>query len=455
MPTRARQTKAEEGFILIEVLVSALILAIVAGAVLTLITATTRSAASERNHSTAYGLAQEDQARLRTMRISSLNHLEKTREEKIGGTTFFVESKGVFVNNKSGTASCTEQNSSADYVEITSTVSSPTLLHPVTLQSVVSPSSGSLDPSHGTLSFQVNNARGEAVSGVSLISSGSTNPGSFSGSSEASGCAIFADLPAGNYKVTATANGLITPEGSSTWTKEQVGVPASGTQQVLIHFDKAGTIAPSFVYKDPATGSLLPAPVDSMELFDSENEAKTITFGTPTTVPRSSKLEDKVVYPFKTAYAVYAGSCTSNNPDPEGKKINEAAIASVAVAPGGVSTPTVQVPALNLSITNSSGKAVKGAKVLLTDTACKYNSTNVKREFTTNKAGHIVNSGTELETETQAVGLPFGTYDICVSATLNGTEPRRAEASGVTVNNLGTAVTTALVFGTNNLSECK
>ena len=46
MASRARKMPpGEDGFILIEVLVSAVILAIVAGAVLTLITATTRSAA--------------------------------------------------------------------------------------------------------------------------------------------------------------------------------------------------------------------------------------------------------------------------------------------------------------------------------------------------------------------------------------------------------------------------
>lgn len=455
MLTHARKAPSGEGgFIIIEVLVSALILAIVAGAVLTLITATTRSAASERSHSVAYGLAQEDQARMRTLRISSLNHLKQTREETIGGTTFTVESTGLFVNAKTGTASCTEQNSSADYVEITSTVSSPTLLHPVSLQSIVAPSSGSLDPTHGTLSFLITNAQGEGVSGVSVTGSGASN---FSGSSESSGCAIFADLPSGNYKVTATANGLITPEANSTYVKEQVGAPSGGTQQVVIHFDKAGTIAPSFVYKDPTTGNLLPAPVDSMELFDSENEAKTITFGTPTTVPRTAKLEDKLAYPFKTAYAVYAGSCTSNNPDPESKKINEAAIGSAAVTPGGVSSPTIQLPALNLGVTYN-GQAVQGAKVTLTDTTCKYNGTKVQREYTTNKAGHIVDSKAELESETQAVGLPFGTYEICVSAKINGLEYRRAElkeASSVPVNNLTTAVSKGLALsGTILTTSC-
>ncbi len=133
MPSRARKpASGEDGFIIIEVLVSAVILAIVAGAVLTLISATTRSAASGRTHSTAYGLAQEDQARLRALRISTLNGLDETEnEETIGGTTYTIESTGTFVNNSTGTVSCTESNASADYVQITSTVTAPTLLNPV------------------------------------------------------------------------------------------------------------------------------------------------------------------------------------------------------------------------------------------------------------------------------------------------------------------------------------
>lgn len=454
MPSRVRKPPSgEDGFIIIEVLVSAVILAIVAGAVLTLISATTRSAASGRTHSTAYGLAQEDQARLRSLRISTLNGLDEPNEETIGGTTYTIESTGTFVNNSTGTVSCTESNASADYVQITSTVTAPTLRNPVSLQSIISPSSGSLDPSHGTISFQVNNALGTGVSGVSISGSGT---GNFNGSTESSGCAVFADLLAGNYKVTATANGLITPEGTTTWEKEQVGAPASSTQQVSLRFDKAGTVKPNFVYKEPKTSALTAAPVDSMELYNSENEAKTLTFGTPNLTTRSSTLEDPSVFPFKTKYAVYAGSCTTNNPDPESKNINTAAIASVAVTGGGTVTPTIQIPALNLTVNNSSGTAVKGAKVILTDANCKYNGSNVKREFTTNKIGHIVGSASELESvATEAVGLPFGTYNICVSAKI-GTETRRVEATGssaVTVNNLTTAVAKTMALPSSGSSS--
>jgi len=104
-PPGRKPLHGEDGFALIEVLVSALILAIVAAGVLSLLAATTRSAAAERNHSQAYALAQEDQARLRSVRLSSLNRLKQTNAYTLGGTKFTVESSGVFVNNTKGQTS--------------------------------------------------------------------------------------------------------------------------------------------------------------------------------------------------------------------------------------------------------------------------------------------------------------------------------------------------------------
>jgi type II secretory pathway pseudopilin PulG len=446
----------ESGFILIEVLVSALILALVAGAVLSLISATTHSAASERNHSTAYGLAQEDQARLRSMRISNLITLSSTpREETVNGTKYTIESKGVFVNNHAGTVSCTQQNSSADYVQITSTVSSATMVKPVVLQSVVSPSNGSLDPSHGTISFQANNASLEPLSGAKIVSI--SGPRAISGTTDETGCAIFADLPAGNYKVTTSANGLINPEGKESQTKE-IGVEASATIQSSFYYDKAATIKPSFVYLEPKTNKLTAAPVDSMVLYDAEYEKGARYDGTPGGV-REATQEENAVYPFKTPYSVYAGSCEQyNNPDPKSEGINSAAIASVKANGGGTYTPTIQVPALNLGVTYNSLNLL-GAKVVITDTQCTYNGSKVKRVFTTNEVGHIAQtaaSGSSAEAKTEAVGLPFGTYNICVSAKPSGsTEYRKAEVTGVKLESLTTALSKAVTLSGTGSSGSK
>jgi type II secretory pathway pseudopilin PulG len=465
MPRPAGDTRSDqEGFIIIEVLVSAIILAIVAGAVLTLITATTRSAASERDRATAYGLAQEAQARMRSMRISSLKNLEPV-SETIGGTTFFVTSKGMFVNNTTGTASCSGAGATADYVELTSTVSSPSLPHPVSIHSIVSPSNESLDPSHGTFAFQTTDASGKPLAGV--VFSG-TGAGNFNGETNEEGCVTFADIPAGNYQVTTSSAGRINPEGLTNPTLG-IGVEASGTTQHAFSFGYPGSVEAGFVYLEPKTNALTGASIDSMELFNAENEQKTLTYGvpggTPTFVPKPL-LDTNGLYPFKTPYAVYAGSCTSNNPDPEKKGLNPAAIGNAAVVAGGtLKLPTIQVPALNVSVTYES-KLQKGAKIVVTDTKCQYNTQNVKRTFTTDELGHIVaagNTAEELkkaeEAKTEAVGLPYGEYTVCASikftVTSRGrtvTEYRRAEKT-VSVKSLTSAPVQALTL-TTSTSEC-
>jgi Tfp pilus assembly protein PilV len=416
MLSRARQTPAEDGFILIEVLVSALILAIVAGAVLALISATTHSAASGRNRSIAYGIAQEEQARMRTMRISKLKEPTAPREVTRGGTTFTVESSGKFVNSTTGTSSCSGEGASADYVEITSTVSSETLLTPVTMHSIVSPSNGSLDPSHGTFSFQAKNSAGTPLSKVSITGTGA---GNFNGFTDAGGCLIFPDIPAGNYSITTFAGaGLVSPQGLEKPTIE-LNVEASGTQQKTFYFDRPGSITGKFYYLEP-NGSKATAAVDSMELYDAEGEpGATTVWATPEHALVTTPLSSSVVYPFKTPYSVYAGSCQSNSPDPKNEGNNGTAVATVTVTTGSATTREIQVPALNLLATYNSGK-VQGAKVVATDTECQYNTVNVKREFVTNKEGHIVLPGKEATTTAGAVGLPYGEYSICVSALISG-----------------------------------
>src|SRR5262245_57866706 len=97
--TPARLGPSEGGFVLIEVLVSALILAIAASGVLALLQATTHSAGEQRDGAKGYAVAQEDQARLRAMRLVSLDGLSQETHPKLDGTVFTVISSAVFVNN--------------------------------------------------------------------------------------------------------------------------------------------------------------------------------------------------------------------------------------------------------------------------------------------------------------------------------------------------------------------
>jgi Tfp pilus assembly protein PilV len=443
MLPRARQNQAEDGFILIEVLVSALILAIVAGAVLTLITATTHSAASERTHSVAFGLAQEDQARLRSMRLSSLNEKDEPNETTIGGTKYLVRSQGRFVNNSSGTRSCSSGNASTDYVEITSTVSAATMPNSVSLHSIISPSNGSLDPSHGSLAIQATNGAGNPVSGVTATITGPTNG---SASTKEEGCAIFADIPAGNYNVVTSANGLINREGQISETLNSVRVPPTGTQQVSVYYDRAGAIEPRFVYVEPGKTEPQTAAIDSMMVYNSEGGKPASMYGSPGTYPPTSALKVEKAYPFAATYSVYAGSCVKDLPEPS----SSPAIGNIKVEPGATMTPTITVPALDLEVTYAGGKVV-GAPVTVTDTQCPEVGTKVKRILYTNKVGHAALSES---TEFEALGLPYGIYNICVSAKISGSY-RSAKLTNFLVNETGTpTVKTLALTGNSSSSEC-
>src|SRR5271156_1591824 len=90
---RGRSTPpGEAGIALIEVLISAVIVVLASGATFGLLSASAHSAAEERHRSEAFGIAQEDQARLRSLPVPTLNRLSQTKTVTLNGTPFTVES---------------------------------------------------------------------------------------------------------------------------------------------------------------------------------------------------------------------------------------------------------------------------------------------------------------------------------------------------------------------------
>ncbi len=415
-PTGRIAPPGEEGFALIEVLVSALILAIVAAGVMALLQATTRSAADERRHAEAYAIAQEDQARLRSMRLSALNRLEQTRPVSVDGNEFTVKSQGVFVNNTQGQpSSCTAGETSADYVRITSTTTWPGSRQPVVIQSIVSPSNGSLDPNHGTLVVTTKNAASQALAGIGLSGTGA---GTFSGTTDSTGCANFADLPAGSYSVTPNAPGLVDKHGEAA-AAQPTSVIAGGSNTLPLEFDYGATLPVKFKYRVGSGSEFKAATVDSVFVFNSlMNPAK--PYWAPGKV-RASEIVATPIFPFTSPDSVYAGACEVNNPG------SGAGLGSVTLQPGKTLEPALelQVPALELTVT-SSGSPKGGAKITVTDENCKVEGNSSMQEFTSDSQGHQSNA---------EYGLPWGKYKICASAFYSNEYHRRRE-SGVTVHSL-------------------
>jgi type II secretory pathway pseudopilin PulG len=440
--TPARPSPSEGGFVLIEVLVSALIIAIVASGVLALLQTTTHSAGEQRDSAKGFAVAQEDQARLRAMRLNALDGLSQITEPKLDGTKFKVESTGVFVNNNKGAVSCSGKDIKADYVQITSKVTWPAMggRKPTVIRSVFSPVTGSLNGKNGTIVFSVLNAAGGGLSGVGIKLEG---PATAVRTTDETGCAIFGDIPKGNnYTMIPSAPGLVAENGKPPSSKT-VGVGEQPTS-VELRYDLPGSFAAPFAYRVGSSTEFKPSSQSSIMVFNQGMETAK-SFSSVGAVPAAT-IEAKELFPFTGPYAVYAGSCGSNNPNPnsEAGAPGAAAVTPITVPRGAAvpaPVPTVQVPALNLTVKTGSTPIV-GAKVKVTGT-CSF-----ERIYTT--VEKTIQKGTEKIIEKGVLsdpGLPWGTYEICASAkVLEGkTEvSRRIIKKSVAVQNLTSGTTLSL-----------
>jgi Tfp pilus assembly protein PilV len=425
-PPGRKPLHGEDGFALIEVLVSALILAIAAGAILSLLQATTRSAAAERQHAEAYSLAQEDQARLRAIRLSALNRLSQENTYTLNGTAFHVVSQGVFINNSSRQpASCTSGQTSADYVQTTSTVSWSGH-EPVTMQSIVSPSNGSLDPKHGTLLITAKRVGSIALAGLGLKGSG---PGTFSGTTDSSGCANFTDLPAGNYEVLPSGTNLVGTDGKAPHAVE-AGVSEGTTSTLPLQYDYGASIPVEFEYRVGSSSEYKPAKLDSVYM---QNTSGSGAYWSPAKT-RELSFTASPIYPFSSGDSIWAGNCSGNNPE------TSTGIATYTFHSGEVATQPLhlKVPVLELTVKNGTA-ALGGATITITDETC---SETVERKYVSESAGHQSSSSTGAP----EYGLPYGKYKVCATAFYSGNYHRLRE-SGISVKSF-----TSTVAKTLNLS---
>jgi Tfp pilus assembly protein PilV len=395
------QIANEQGSVLIEVLVSAIMLVITAVGVFSAFDAATRSSAEERHRAQADGLAQADLARLRTMRISALANLHQTKVVTIEKTPYTVESAAEFQTDKTGTASCKPGEASADYVEIRSTVTWPSLgsRAPVVAQSLVAPPNGSVAASSGSLAIQIVNAENAGIEGVGLTGSGA---GAFNGFTGPNGCAIFGNLPHGEYTLTISGPSLVDPNGKPPQ-PQKTSVVEESTNTLALQYDEPGNVVAKFETR--VGGKLVPSGADAVVAFNSGIPLPRV-FGTPGTAQK--EVTATPLFPFASAYSVYAGTCAGNDPN----KFSEAPPASVAVdalvSPGGSTPVTIELPALHLTAVSgidaaNPGTPVQGATVKVTDTLCEEGKP-VVRTFTTNAEGGLPDPG-----------LPYSIYDVCIS----------------------------------------
>jgi Tfp pilus assembly protein PilV len=421
-------SSSEEGFVLVEVIVSAMIITIAAIGIFSAFTAAEKSTADERHQAQAHGLAQADIARMRTMRISQLSPtLSETKTVTLEGTPYTVNSDAQFINAKTGTDTCDEKEASADYIRIRSTITWPGIgSRPAVIEtSLVAPPNSTVRAESGALIVQVEDGEEHLIPGIPISGDG---PTPFSRETGENGCAVFGNLLEGEYEVNATVPGLVDPDGDESGTTK-TSVVAEATKTLKLQYDTPGLLKARFFARfEGSSGKKTPVNAQAITLFNtgmSEARSFQSKIEPPTYLGNPvSELEATSLFPFDDGYTVYAGACEANNPNPDGKHPSEAVV-QATVAPGGEAEVELELPVLHLQVyksekgkTKEKAGAVEGS---VWDTNCPSSSLPAIK-FTTNSEGAV------------NIPLPFSmvepgeaAYTVCAVGTANDGNRRLRE----------------------------
>lgn len=372
-------------------MVAAAVLVLAAVGVLAGIDGSSKVSAQNRSRSVAAGLAEQDLERMRSMTATGLSNYHTTRTVTVGSTPYTVASRAEWVRDNSGTVSCTSDTSQVNYLAITSTVTWPNMgpVKPITQRSLAVPPPGVFGPTLGTAAVQIVDRNGHPQPGVPVSISG---PASLGDVTNQAGCAIFGAIPAGSYQVSFQQPGYVDPSGANTVTKS-VSVTAQSTSLFTFNYDRAAQLTVRF--DTQVAGAWQPAQAQSFSAAGSSSP-QTYTTG-------SSNAADSIsasVYP--TAYAIYAGNCSSADPRNAPASISNYFAANpgqITAGPGGTVAVTVHEPAVNVLVQSSAGVTIPGAHVVLTATGTGCSGTY---RTTTPSNGTPA-----------SLGVPFGTYSVC------------------------------------------
>ncbi|MDP9294129.1 MAG: hypothetical protein M3O90_06880 [Actinomycetota bacterium] len=154
-----------------------------------------------------------------------------------------------------------------------------------------------------------------------------------------------------------------------------------------------------------------------------------------------ASITSPLLYPFDSAYGVYAGNCTAANPQSLVPAVSPAFAKNPSgLDPGQLLYPvTVRQPALNVQAIQGSGTAniISGKSITAQPTSgtCA-GQLKFKLLSYTGTGASDTNRGWASKSATTGnfdPGLPYGTYDVCVDNGSGGS-PRRSKAGSVIVN---------------------
>jgi hypothetical protein len=402
-------------------MIGAVIVVSVTSAILNGLEGAEDTGARNKARTESAALAQQDQERLRAMAVDDLSNYHNTRTVSVAGATYTIESRSEWVRDSNGVVSCTNDSTNAQYMKITSEVSSfYNKDTPLRQTSLVSPPRGTFSSTSGTAAIQVVDRDQNPLPNVRVDLSG---PDNLSDVTNELGCVVFGYIPQGPWTMQVSSTGLVGWDGTSPY-KSDVGVVAGATVLKKVELDQPSSITANF---DTKVGAAAPVVAKSKTMSVANAHLptpgwKSFSGGTNPVV----SITGSSLYPFADGYGVYAGGCNANNPALYDSDYftTVGTAAFVVPTPGAGSTVTARMPAINLVVKNAGGTVLQNARVFVsqTDTGC---TTQTFPMQLTNSSGALPEPG-----------YPFGNFSICVD------DNNKHKVSGTAVTNTNPAGTT-------------
>jgi hypothetical protein len=288
---------------------------------------------------------------------------------------------------------------------------------------------------------QVVDSRGIGVANMAAAGSGAS---SFAATTGPDGCAILGGLPGGAYNITVSQTGYVDKDGNPAPppSQQSTTVIVGSSDTKTFYFDKAGQITTTFDTKPYGALTARSSSADTVAIFNNNMTFPGFRWG-GTSNQYASTITAPNIFPFPSAYTVYAGSCAADAPSAFGQGPDPSAI----VPQGAGVSLLLHLPALNLTVLSgtaaSHDKAVSNAHVVLTDQGCGGNPPTaggtpaIERTLSTNASGQLADPG-----------QPFGTFTVCAD---NGN--KKAQQTNV-VNDVINGTTVNLYLGSGSGGKC-
>lgn len=431
------RSSGDAGVSLIEVVVAMVVLAITSMAVLSVLLNATGVSKAARQRVAASNLASREAEIARNIFNTSSTDalalanagtavnpspLSGSGDSVVDGIPYRIERNVQWLPIGNGASAC-DGGSLVQYpslrVQISVTWPNMGQALPVRADTLLTPPKDTLGGS--TLSFLAVRVRAADGTGKDGVVVGATGPGgSFTQTTDSSGCAVLQVGTPGTYTVRLNTPGYVDKDGNTVSTKTSVVSSGSLARQEMT-YDEAGVML--ITLAAPA-GFALPTPLPAVNYIKpnvTPASAARVTVPSATTSTSVTGL-----WPSPDAYTVYAGSCA--DADPAGTPTSGSRGPGTTIAPGGSGTATATLAPVEVTVRTLALGAISGATVKATSRTSCTGTDSVLTLGTTNASG-VVNGS-----------LPYGSWTI--TATRTGFS---FPALGTAVDTRATGTTTATV----------